>query len=59
VFFDLGQAWNKGESFTLDGMKYGVGIGARVTIPMLGMLRLDYGISNGQGRVYFGFGHTF
>ncbi len=59
VFFDLGQAWNKGEGFTLDGMKYGVGIGARVTIPMLGMIRLDYGISNGQGRVYFGFGHTF
>ncbi|HNZ08979.1 MAG TPA: BamA/TamA family outer membrane protein [Bacillota bacterium] len=59
VFFDMGEAWNKGESFTWNGLKYGVGIGARVTIPMLGMLRLDYGISNGQGRVYFGFGHTF
>ncbi len=59
VFFDLGQAWNKGEAFTLQGMKYGVGAGIRVTVPMLGMLRLDYGISNNQGKVYFGFGHTF
>lgn len=59
VFFDLGQAWNKGDAFTLAGMKYGVGAGIRVTVPMLGMLRLDYGISNNQGKVYFGFGHTF
>ncbi len=59
VFFDLGQAWNQGDAFTLAGMKYGVGAGIRVTVPMLGMLRLDYGISNNQGKVYFGFGHTF
>lgn len=59
VFFDLGEAWDKGEQFKWQEIKYGVGLGARVTIPMLGMLRLDYGITNGQGRVYFGFGHTF
>lgn len=59
VFFDIGQAWNKGEAFTLEGIKYGVGVGIRVTVPMLGMLRLDYGVSNNQGKVYFGFGHTF
>lgn len=59
VFFDLGETWSKGDKFTWDNLKYGVGIGARVTIPILGMVRLDYGVSNGEGRVYFGFGHTF
>lgn len=59
VFCDAGQAWDAQNSFTLDGTKIGYGVGVRVAVPVLGMIRIDYGIAQGRGQAYFSFGQTF
>ena len=59
VFCDAGRAWNAQDSFTLDGAKVGYGVGVRISVPVLGMIRIDYGIAEGRGQAYFSFGQTF
>jgi len=59
VFCDAGQAWNAQDSFALDKTKIGYGVGVRVSVPVLGMIRIDYGIAEGRGQAYFSFGQTF
>lgn len=46
--------------FDLSQYKIGKGIGTRITIPMLGQLRLDFGIDEvGNSRIHFSVGQTF
>lgn len=59
VFCDAGQAWNAQDSFTVDQTKIGYGVGVRVSVPVLGLIRIDYGIAEGRGQAYFSFGQTF
>lgn len=59
VFCDAGQAWGVQDSFTFEHTKVGYGVGVRVSVPVLGMIRIDYGIAGGRGQAYFSFGHTF
>jgi outer membrane protein insertion porin family len=59
VFCDAGQAWNAQDSFALEQTKIGYGVGVRVSVPVLGMIRIDYGIAEGRGQAYFSFGQTF
>lgn len=59
VFCDVGQAWDKGESIKLSDFNIGYGLGVRVTVPILGVVRLDYGFSKDGGQPYFSFGQTF
>ncbi|HDK27978.1 MAG TPA: outer membrane protein assembly factor [Candidatus Atribacteria bacterium] len=59
LFGDWGQAWDYKESFNLEDLKFGRGIGVRFDTP-LGPIRLDYGINEeGEGQTYFSIGHTF
>lgn len=60
LFCDAGQAWDVGGSFDFANTKVGYGLGVRVTVPVLGTIRVDYGISKDQGgQAYFSFGQTF
>ncbi|HPU75164.1 MAG TPA: BamA/TamA family outer membrane protein [Bacillota bacterium] len=59
VFCDAGQAWNAEDAFTLQNTKIGYGVGVRVSVPVLGLIRIDYGIAEGRGQAYFSFGQTF
>ncbi len=46
--------------FDISKYKVGKGIGTRINVPMLGPLRLDFGISEtGDSRFHFNIGHTF
>jgi outer membrane protein assembly factor BamA len=51
-FVDVGSAWNHSDEFS-DGLIGGAGIGLRVYIPYVSMLRLDLSVGNG---VLGGFG---
>jgi len=58
LFYDMGQAWDKGESDIFDKNHSSYGLGLRfLTGPMI--LRLDYGISPYTDGVYFYFSHLF
>jgi len=57
VFYDLGKAWS-GDEFNLKDFKRGGGVGIRFMTP-LGVMRLDYGIGENGGQVYFSLGPTF
>ena len=59
AFVDAGQAWDIGGSPDFSATKVGYGIGARLTVPFLGTIRIDYGISKQGGQLYFSFGQTF
>lgn len=58
VFTDFGNAFNYNESFSLDKLKVGYGVGLRLDTP-LGMIRIDYGIGDEGGRAYFSLGPSF
>lgn len=59
VFVDAGNAFAKGTPFGVDGMKIGYGAGVRFTLTPGFTLRLDYGFSEGGGRLHFSIGNLF
>jgi outer membrane protein insertion porin family len=59
LFCDAGQAWNADGSFDVSNTKVGYGAGVRIMVPVLGMIRIDYGIGDSGGQAYFSFGQTF
>ncbi len=59
AFVDAGQAWNVGEAIDVKNTKIGYGVGVRLNVPVLGTIRVDYGISKQGGQLYFSFGQTF
>ena len=59
AFVDAGQAWNAGEAVDVKNTKIGYGVGVRLNVPVLGTIRVDYGISKQGGQLYFSFGQTF
>src|SRR5690606_13315880 len=58
VFVDAGQAFRPGEPLSLNSLKMGYGIGVRLDT-FLGVSRLDYGIGEEGGKIYFSTGATF
>lgn len=59
VFVDDGKAWG-GAGYSVAGLKEDVGVGLRITVPILGAIRLDYAKGNeGSPRTQFGFGAQF
>ncbi len=45
---------------TLSRYRVGKGVGTRITVPMLGAIRLDFGINDhGDSRLHFSIGQTF
>lgn len=59
VFVDAGKTWDHSEAFSLDGGKVGYGVGVRIMVPALGIMRIDYGIGESGGQTYFSFGQSF
>lgn len=59
VFVDAGKTWDYAESLSLDGGKMGYGVGVRIMVPALGLMRIDYGIGESGGQTYFSFGQSF
>lgn len=59
AFVDAGQAWDAGSSPDIKDTKIGYGVGVRLNVPVLGTIRVDYGISKQGGQLYFSFGQTF
>ncbi len=53
-FLDAGIAWNEGNQFAMDRFKLGGGIGVRLLVPGVDMVRFDLGIGEG-GDVQFHF----
>lgn len=61
VFLDLGNGWENSEAIKPFDLYTGIGLGLRISIPPMGVLRLDYGWGSydWQGRFYFGIGQKF
>lgn len=61
IFLDLGNGWKNDETINPFDLYTGVGLGLRISIPPMGVLRLDYGWGSydWQGRFYFGIGQKF
>lgn len=61
IFLDLGNGWKSDETINPFDLYTGVGLGLRISIPPMGVLRLDYGWGSydWQGRFYFGIGQKF
>jgi len=59
VFVDAGNAFSKGVPMSLDGLKLSYGVGVRFTLVPGFMLRLDYGFTQGGGRLHFSMGNLF
>lgn len=61
VFFDIGKAWQKGETMQLKDMKNDYGIGARISVPGLGIgtIRVDFAIGDEGKRTVIGIGQSF
>ena len=55
AFADAGVAWSRAEDFSLDRTRAGFGLGLRVLLPAVEMMRLDVGMSQ-YGDVVFNFG---
>lgn len=61
LFYDAGYAWNDPEKWTFDKLKTGLGFGARIRMPVVGLLRLDfaYPVPSYHFRFHLSLGHTF
>jgi len=56
LFVDAGKAWS--EDSSMEGFKIGWGFGIRFKTP-IGLIRLNYGVGEKEGRFYFGMGEAF
>ena len=61
VFYDTGNAWRDSDDIDFGDMVSGVGIGARIMVPALGPVQIDYGygIERKGTRLHFSMGYTF
>jgi len=61
LFFDAGYAWTDINKLDFNDLAHGYGIGARLDIPMIGLLGFDYGWSStlADGRLHFSIANTF
>ncbi|WP_324716185.1 BamA/TamA family outer membrane protein [Carboxydochorda subterranea] len=60
LFFDSGMAWKDGEQVDLRDLKWDAGLGLRIDIGALGMIRLDYGMTReSSGQFHFSIGQQF
>ena len=57
---DDGSTYRYVSPTDLSQYKIGKGVGARITVPMLGQLRLDFGVDEkGNSRIHFNIGQAF
>jgi outer membrane protein insertion porin family len=58
LFLDAGNTWNSGYDLSLNGLKYGLGAGVTLEIPMLGPVGFyyGYGTETGRWKTHFAFG---
>lgn len=60
VFVDAGRAWPGQDAVDLRQLRWDAGVGIRVDVPPLGMIRLDYGMTRESGgRFHFSIGQAF
>jgi hypothetical protein len=60
AFGDLGLAWSRPEDLALDRTRLGCGLGARLLLPGMEMVRFDVGLNrNGEFAFNFGTGSIF
>ncbi len=61
IFWDLGNGWDNNETVAPADLKMGIGLGLRVMVPPMGVIRMDYGwgSTDWQGRFYFSIGEKF
>ncbi len=61
-FYDAGYVWSDPESFEINRVKAGLGVGMRVKLPIAGILRVDlaYPVPNYDNyKIHVSLGHTF
>ncbi|MBD3236083.1 MAG: outer membrane protein assembly factor BamA [Candidatus Eisenbacteria bacterium] len=58
LFLDAGDSWNSVYDLSLGSLKYGLGAGVTIEIPMLGPVGLyyGYGTETGRWKTHFAFG---
>ncbi|MCK6622482.1 MAG: BamA/TamA family outer membrane protein [Calditrichaceae bacterium] len=61
LFYDVGYAWNKPDSWEFERLKAGMGFGVRLKLPIVGLLRMDfaYPVPEYEFRFHLSLGHTF
>jgi outer membrane protein assembly factor BamA len=53
IFGDAGSAWSDGDEFS-SGVIAGGGIGLRIFVPFVSMIRLDFAVGDGSAHAHFG-----
>jgi outer membrane protein assembly factor BamA len=53
AFGDAGTAWNASDQFS-DGVIAGGGIGVRLSLPFINMIRIDFALGDGDVHTHFG-----
>ena len=53
VFGDAGTAWSQSDDFS-QGLIAGGGIGLRIFVPFVNMIRLDFALGDGNAHAHFG-----
>jgi len=65
IFFDTGSAWEDVGDFDLTALRYSIGLGIRIDLPIGALISLDYGIAlnpkddDETQPLHFSLGHTF
>lgn len=61
IFWDMGNGWNNDEKVDPADFKMGIGLGLRIMVPPMGVIRMDYGwgSTDWQGKFYFSVGEKF
>jgi len=57
----MGNGWNNDEKVDPADFKMGIGLGLRIMVPPMGVIRMDYGWGSvdWQGKFYFSVGEKF
>lgn len=59
LFADFGRAWKRDEAVSLNDLAPAIGVGVRIDVPVIGVMRIDYGVGRNGGKAYFSLGQMF
>lgn len=59
LFADFGRAWKRDEAVDLNSLAPAIGVGVRIDVPVIGVMRIDYGVGRDGGKPFLSIGQMF